>query len=153
MNAKKKELVGDYHNAGRVWRRAGDPVPVNSHDLCGQGPGDKDLGKALPYGSYDVAVNAGWVNVGTDHDTAAFAVESLRRWWNGAGREAYPEARRLLVTADSGGSNSYRTRAWKDGSSSQEILVTTIAATTTRTGLQVHAEPDTGRYPTASHHQ
>ena len=74
---------------------------------------DRQLGKAVPYGIYDVAANTGWVNVGIDHDTAAFAVESMRRWWNGAGRAAYPRARRLLVTADAGGSNGYRPRGWK----------------------------------------
>ena len=81
---------------------------VRTHDFP-----DEQLGKAIPYGVYDLAANAGWVNVGTDHDTAAFAVESIRRWWNAAGRAAYPRARRLLITADAGGSNGYRTRAWK----------------------------------------
>ena len=82
--------------------------PVRTHDFP-----DEQLGKAIPYGVYDLAANTGWVNVGTDHDTAAFAVESIRRWWNAAGRAAYPGARRLLITADAGGSNGYRTRAWK----------------------------------------
>ena len=95
-------------------RRAGvaapraSPVPVRTHDFP-----DEDLGKAIPYGVYDVAADAGWVNVGTDHDTAAFAVESIRRWWKAMGRAAYPHARQLLITADGGGCNGYRTRAWK----------------------------------------
>ena len=105
---------------------------------------DKVLGKALPYGIYDVAGNAGWVNVGTDHDTAAFAVESLRRWWHGAGGEVYPDARRLLVTADAGGSNGYRTRAWKDG----------LVALATETGLAItvcHFPPGTSKWNAIEH--
>lgn len=108
VDTKKKELVGEYNNAGRQWRPTRDPVQVNDHDFP-----DAELGKAIPYGIYDLAANTGWVNVGTDHDTAAFAVESIRRWWHGAGQTAYPHARRLLITADAGGSNGYRTRAWK----------------------------------------
>ena len=108
VDTKKKELVGAYRNGGREWRPAGDPVRVNDHDFP-----DAELGKAIPYGVYDLASNTGWVNVGTDHDTAQFAVESIRRWWNDAGRAAYPRARRLLITADAGGSNGIRTRAWK----------------------------------------
>jgi len=108
VDTKKKELVGDFANGGKEYQPKSSPVPVRTHDFI-----DKDLGKAIPYGVYDVAANAGWVNVGTDHDTAAFAVESIRRWWKAMGRAAYPHARRLLITADAGGSNSYRTRAWK----------------------------------------
>jgi hypothetical protein len=108
VDAKKKELVGAFRNGGRQWRPQGEPARVSTHDFP-----DLELGKAVPYGVYDVAANAGWVNVGTDHDTAAFAVESIRRWWNSAGKAAYPGASRLLVTADAGGSNGYRTRAWK----------------------------------------
>ncbi len=108
VDTKKKELVGEFKNDGRQWRPAGDPVPVNMHDFA-----DLKLGKAIPYGVYDLAANTGWVNVGTDHDTAAFAVESIRRWWNGQGQVSYPQATRLLITADAGGSNGYRTRAWK----------------------------------------
>ena len=147
-------------------------------------------GKAIPYGIYDLAANAGWVNVGTDHNTAQFAVESIRRWWQDRGSTDYPAARRLLITADAGGSNGYRTRAWKAGLAalagetgleitcchfppgtskwnkiehrlfsaitmnwrgrpltSHQVIVDTIAATTTRTGLTVHAELDTGTYP------
>jgi hypothetical protein len=184
VDAKKKELVGQLANAGREWRPEGDPVRVADHDFPGA------AGKAIPYGIYDLAANAGWVSVGTDHDTAAFAVESIRRWWQDAGRDAYPAASRLLITADAGGSNGYRTRAWKAGLAglaaqtgleitcchfppgtskwnkiehrlfsaitmnwrgrplaSHEVIVTTIAATTTTTGLQVRAGLDTGRYP------
>jgi hypothetical protein len=185
VDTKKKELVGDFANGGREYRPQGSPVPVRTHDFI-----DKDLGKAIPYGVYDVAANAGWVNVGTDHDTAAFAVESIRRWWTAMGQAAYPRAQRLLITADAGGSTSYRTRAWKaelaafaleaglavtvchfpPGTSkwnkiehrlfshitmnwrgrpltSHEVIVNTIAATTTRTGLTVRAGLDPGSYP------
>jgi hypothetical protein len=186
VDTKKKELVGTFRNGGREWRPKGEPAPVATHDFP-----DGELGKAIPYGIYDVAADAGWVSVGTDHDTAAFAVESIRRWWNAAGQAVYPGARRLLVTADAGGSNSYRTRAWKaelaafaleagltvtvchfpPGTSkwnkiehrlfshitmnwrgrpltSHEVIVNTIAATTTRTGLTVRAEFDAGSYDT-----
>jgi transposase len=185
VDTKKKELVGGFKNGGREWRPQGEPARVSTHDFP-----DPGLGKAIPYGIYDMAADAGWVSVGTDHDTAAFAVESLRRWWHAQGAAAYPQARRLLVTADSGGSNGYRTRAWKSelaalaagagleitcchfppGTSkwnaiehrlfshistnwrgrpltSHEVIINTIAATTTRTGLRVHAELDPGSYP------
>ena len=98
VDSKKKEQVGAFRNGGREWQPKGEPVQVATHDFP-----DPVLGKAIPYGVYDVAANTGWVNVGTDHDTAAFAVESLRRWWHAAGAEAYPGARRLLITADAGG--------------------------------------------------
>ncbi|MEU5106689.1 ISAzo13 family transposase [Streptomyces sp. NPDC021354] len=186
VDTKTKELVGEFKNGGRSWRPAGEPVPVHIHDFA-----DPKLGKAIPYGIYDLAANTGWVNVGTDHDTAAFAVESIRRWWHGQGKAAYPQATRLLITADAGGSNGYRTRAWKlelarlaaethltitvchlpPGTSkwnkiehrlfshitmnwrgrpltSHEVIVESIAATTTRTGLHVTAELDTNTYPT-----
>ena len=186
VDTKKKELVGQFANAGREWRPKGQPVAAYTHDF----PGDS-VGKAVPYGVYDLTADAGWVSVGTDHDTAAFAVESIRRWWKAAGRSDYPAARRLLITADAGGSNAYRTRAWKaelaalavetglevtvchfpPGTSkwnkvehrlfshitmnwrgrpltSHEVIVNTIAATTTRTGLRVHAELDTSAYDT-----
>jgi transposase len=186
VDTKKKELVGPFKNNGREWEPRGEPVRVGTHDFP-----DRELGRAVPYGIYDVAANTGWVNVGTDHDTAAFAVESIRRWWNGAGQAAYPTADRLLITADAGGSNGYRTRMWKTelarfaaetglavtvchlppGTSkwnriehrlfshitmnwrgrpltSHEVIVESIAATTTRTGLRVHAELDTNPYPT-----
>ncbi|MFE8011083.1 ISAzo13 family transposase [Streptomyces sp. NPDC057418] len=186
VDTKKKELVGEFKNSGRQWRPAGEPVQVGVHDFA-----DPQLGKAVPYGIYDLAANTGWVNVGTDHDTAAFAVESIRRWWHGQGQAAYPQATRLLITADAGGSNGYRTRAWKlelarlaaeagltitvchlpPGTSkwnkiehrlfshitmnwrgrpltSHEVIVQSIAATTTRTGLCVRAGLDTNTYPT-----
>jgi Rhodopirellula transposase DDE domain len=186
VDTKKKELIGQFRNAGREWRPAGQPVATHVHDF----PEDS-LGKAVPYGVYDITGNAGWVSVGTDHDTAAFAVESIRRWWKAAGSGDYPAARRLLITADAGGSNGYRTRAWKaelaalavetgleitvchfpPGTSkwnkvehrlfshitmnwrgrplaSHEVIVQAIAATTTRTGLRVHAELDTSAYDT-----
>ena len=186
VDTKKKELVGEFANAGRDWRPKGQPVAARTHDF----PGDS-RGKAIPYGVYDLTADAGWVSVGTDHDTAAFAVESVRRWWKAAGGGEYPLARRLLITADAGGSNGYRTRAWKaelaslavetgleitvchfpPGTSkwnkvehrlfshitmnwrgrpltSHEVIVNTIAATITRTGLRVRAELDTGTYDT-----
>ena len=108
VDTKKKELVGDFSNAGREWQVAGQPVPVRVHDFV-----DADLGKAIPYGVYDLSANLGWVSVGTDHDTAAFAVEAIRRWWITMGSERYPNATKLLVTADGGGSNASRSRGWK----------------------------------------
>ena len=108
VDTKKKELVGPFRNGGRELRPTGDPERVLMHDFV-----IPELGRAAPYGVYDLAENAGWVSVGTDHDTAAFAVETIRRWWMTMGRERYPEATRLLVTADAGGSNGYRLRLWK----------------------------------------
>ncbi len=108
VDTKKKELVGDFRNGGREWRPKSRPEEVNVHDFP-----DKKLGKAAPYGVYDVAHNIGWVNVGISHDTAAFAAESIRRWWLRLGREVYPGAARLLITADCGGSNAARVRLWK----------------------------------------
>lgn len=108
VDTKKKELIGEYKNAGREWRPKGCPEPVNTHDFP-----DPKVGKAIPYGVYDVGRNTGWVNVGRDHDTAGFAVESIRRWWRVMGRATYPRAQRLLICADAGGSNSYRTGLWK----------------------------------------
>jgi hypothetical protein len=108
VDAKKKELIGDFKNAGQEWHRKGTPPAVRVHDFI-----DQRLGKAIPYGVYDVRRNEGWVSVGIDHDTAEFAVESLRRWWRRMGRTVYPEANELLVTADGGGSNSSRSRLWK----------------------------------------
>jgi DNA-binding phage protein len=108
VDAKKKELVGAFKNGGREWRPQGQPEPVNVHDFP-----DPQVGKAIPYGIYDVGRNAGWVAVGRDHDTASFAVASLRRWWQVVGAVAYPQARRLLICADGGGSNGSRLRLWK----------------------------------------
>jgi transposase len=107
VDTKKKELVGEYANKGQEWRKKGDPRKVSGHDFPAGIP------KAVPYGIYDIAQDQGWVNVGCDHDTAEFAVESIRRWWMQVGKRAYPRAGKLLICADSGGSNGYRTRLWK----------------------------------------
>jgi hypothetical protein len=186
VDTKKKELVGAYKNGGREWQPTGKPEQVKVHDFI-----DPTLGKANPYGVYDVGTNTGWVTVGTDHDTAAFAVNTIRAWWHSAGNSLHPTASRLLISADGGGSNGYRTRQWKTelaalaadtgltitvchlppGTSkwnkiehrlfshismnwrgrpltSHEVIVETIAATTTSTGLTVHAELDPATYPT-----
>jgi transposase len=108
VDTKKKELVGDFKNPGREWCRQGQPTRVRIHDFA-----DKNLGKAIPYGIYDLTANLGWVSVGIDHDTAAFAVATIRRWWQRLGQPLYPHARDLLITADGGGSNSSRSRLWK----------------------------------------
>jgi len=108
VDTKKKELVGDFKNAGREWRPQGQPEPVRTHDFV-----DKELGKAAPYGVYDIAKNEGWVSVGCTSDTAEFAVHSIRMWWYRMGQSVYPQAKRLLITADAGGSNGYRVRLWK----------------------------------------
>ena len=184
VDTKKKELVGDFKNGGRELRPKGQPEPVRVHDFV-----DPDLGRATPYGIYDLGRNSGWVSVGMDHDTAEFAVETIRRWWRSMGRPAYPEATRLLITADAGGSNGSRLRLWKielqkladetglriavchfpPGTSkwnkiehrlfsyisqnwrgkplrSFQTIVNLIAATTTTTGLKVHAELNTEAY-------
>jgi hypothetical protein len=138
VDTKKKELVGRYANGGREWQPAGEPERVLLHDFP-----DEQLGRAIPYGVYDLGANAGWVSVGTDHDTAAFAVATLGRWWEQAGRGAYPHAERLLVTADAGGSNGYRIRAWK----------TELARFAAETGLQVtvcHFPPGTSKWNKAA---
>ena len=108
VDTKKKELVGDFKNAGREWRPAGQPVEVLVHDFP-----DPKIKKAIPYGVYDLERNEGWVSVGIDHDTARFATATIKRWWMKMGRERYPRAKDLLITADCGGSNSSRTRLWK----------------------------------------
>ena len=108
MDAKKKELVGDFFNKGQEWRPQGTPEEVGTHDFP-----DPHLGKAIPYGVYDMTTNHGWISVGIDHDTAQFATATLRRWWQAIGSQVYPQAEALLVTADSGGSNSRRSRLWK----------------------------------------
>ena len=108
VDTKKKELVGDFKNNGRELRPKGNPEKVRVHDFV-----IPELGRAAPYGVYDIANNAGWVGVGVDHDTSAFAVETIRRWWYGMGQSAYPDAQQLLITADSGGSNGSRVRLWK----------------------------------------
>jgi transposase len=108
VDAKKKELVGDFKNAGREWHPPGQPPEVRVYDFI-----DPKLGKAIPYGVYDIGANVGWVSVGVDHDTPAFAVATLRAWWLQMGSQRYPRAKELLITADSGGSNSTRARLWK----------------------------------------
>ncbi|MBV8242452.1 MAG: ISAzo13 family transposase [Hyphomicrobiales bacterium] len=108
VDTKKKELVGDFKNAGREWRPKGKPEDVRVHDFV-----IPELGRAVPYGVYDLAANAGWVSVGVDHDTAAFAANAIRSWWKLMGRQRYPKASRLLITADGGGSNGSRVRLWK----------------------------------------
>jgi hypothetical protein len=108
VDTKKKENVGNYKNNGQEWSKKGMPVEVNMHDFP-----NKELGKAAPYGVYDLIKNEGWVNVGISSDTAVFAVESIRRWWKYMGKQRYPHATELLITADSGGSNSARSRLWK----------------------------------------
>lgn len=139
IDCKKKELVGQFKNGGRVWRPQGDPEQVNVHDFI-----DKQLGKAIPYGVYDLGTNTGWVTVGVDHETAAFAVNTLRSWWNTAGKSAYPDATRLLITADSGGANGNRRRAWK----------TELAALAAETGLHIsvrHLPPGTSKWNKIEH--
>ena len=185
VDAKKKEQVGDYAQAGREWRPKGEPVRVRDHSFE-----DEQGGHAIPYGIYDVGANTGFVNVGTDHNTAALAVESIRRWWTLTGKDAYPAAGRLLVCCDAGGSNGWRNRAWKAGLTdlaretgleitcchfppgtskwnkiehrlfsqitlawrgrpltSHDVIINTIGAVTTATGLTVTAVLDENRYP------
>lgn len=108
VDTKKKELVGPFKNSGRAYRPTGEPIPVRVHDFI-----IPELGRATPYGVYDLTRNTAWVSVGTDHDTAAFAVESIRRWWYSMGQRCYPQATGLLIMADGGGSNGYRLRLWK----------------------------------------
>lgn len=139
VDTKKKELVGEFKNGGREYQPAGRPEPVNVHDFP-----DKDLGKAIPYGIYDVSANTGWVTVGTDHDTSAFAVATIGSWWQSIGSICYPNAHRLLICADSGGSNGNRVRAWK-------IELAKFAA---ETGLEVtvcHLPPGTSKWNKIEH--
>jgi Rhodopirellula transposase DDE domain len=188
VDTKKREQLGRLPMAGREWNPKGQPVKVEDHHFFFTGP---EVEQAIPYGIYDLTRDTGWVNVGVDHDTAVFAVASIRRWWTAPGSLDYPQATRLLITADAGGSNSYRHRVWKSelaalaaetglaitvchfppGTSkwnkiehrrfshitlnwrgrpltSHEVVVKTIAATTTRSGLRVEAALDPGDYPT-----
>jgi hypothetical protein len=108
VDTKKKELIGDFQNAGREWQRKGEPVPVQVHDFI-----DQNVGKAIPYGVYDLARDAAWVSVGIDHDTPEFAVRTIAEWWKRMGKRAYADASELFITADSGGSNAARSRLWK----------------------------------------
>src|SRR5664279_3468828 len=138
VDGKKKELVGNFSNGGQEYRPVGEPVQTNIYDFKGE------LGKVTPYGVYDMAANAGWVSVGSDHDTGQFAVESIRRWWEHVGRPAYPEAERLLITADGGGSNGYRLRLWKRE----------LADLATQTGLAItvcHFPPGTSKWNKIEH--
>ncbi len=184
VDTKKKEVLGNLKNSGQSYRPKGKPTEVDVHDFP-----NPELGKAVPYGVYDIQANEAWVSVGISHDTAEFAVESMRMWWSRLGRQRYPAARRLLVTADSGGSNSARNRLWKvelqrladeagliievchypPGTSkwnkiehrlfchitrnwggepleTAEVVVESIARTTTETGLEVHAWLDENQY-------
>jgi hypothetical protein len=138
VDTKKKELVGEYKNGGREWRPKGEPVDANVHDFIGP------EGKATPYGVYDIAADAGWVSVGRDHDTSAFAVQTLRRWWQSMGHPTYPHAERLLVCADGGGSNGSRVRLWK----------VELAALAAETGLEItvcHLPPGTSKWNKIEH--
>jgi Rhodopirellula transposase DDE domain len=184
VDTKKKELVGNFKNNGREWEPVGDPVRVLVHDFA-----DPKLGKAIPYGVYDIAHKEGWVSIGIDHNTAQFAVASIGEWWRSIGRPAYPVSRDVLVTADAGGCNGYRNRLWKvslqafadqtglavsvchfpPGTSkwnkiehelfsyiaqnwrgrplvNHQVIIELIRATTTKTGLTVGAQLDSGRY-------
>jgi len=139
VDAKKKQNVGEFKNGGREWRPKGDPERVNVYDFI-----DKERGKVTPYGVYDIAASAGWVAVGTDHDTAAFAVQTIRTWWQKAGQPAYPDAAKLLICAGGGGSNGYRTRLWK----------TELAALAAGTGLEItvcHFPPGTSKWNKIEH--
>ena len=185
IDTKQKELVGDFKNGGREWRPRGEPELVRVHDFK-----DKELGKAIPFGVYDIAANHGFVNVGITNETAAFAVASIRSWWEQLGKECYPKASTLQITADCGGGNGNRTRLWKtelqrlaDDTGltinvchfpprtskwnkiehrlwcliaknwrgrplvSHEVIINSIAATTSDTGLEVYAQLDTREYP------
>jgi Rhodopirellula transposase DDE domain len=139
VDTKKKELVGNFKNGGREWRPQGEPEEVRVHDFM-----DKQLGKAIPYGSYDVTQNEGWVSVGIDHDTARFAAEAIRRWWKKMGSKRHRRAKELLITADGGGSNSCRCRLWK------------VALQELATGLEMpihvcHLPPGTSKWNKIEH--
>jgi transposase len=139
VDTKKKELVGDFFNKGSEWQPKGDPEPVRVHDFM-----DDELGKVSPYGVYDVTRNEAWVSVGTDHDTAEFAVASLERWWTTMGKKAYPGATDVLVVADGGGSNGSRVRLWK----------TSLQALADKTGLTFHVShlpPGTSKWNKIEH--
>jgi Rhodopirellula transposase DDE domain len=139
VDAKKKELVGDFKNGGREWQPQGQPEPVRVHDFE-----DRELGKGIPYGIYDETANTGWVSVGTDHDTSAFAVNAIRTWWERMGREEYPAAAELLITADGGGSNGSKRRQWK----------TELQRLANETGLVIsvcHFPPGTSKWNKIEH--
>jgi hypothetical protein len=139
VDMKKKELVGDFKNGGREWRPQGQPEEVRVHDFL-----DKTLGKAIPYGVYDMLNNQGWVSVGIDHDTAQFAANSIRRWWHQMGQRRFPRAQELLITADGGGSNGHRSRLWK-------VSLQTLAD---KIGLKLHVchfPPGTSKWNKIEH--
>ena len=139
VDTKKKEVIGEYKNEGKEWEPKKEPVKVKMHDFP-----DPKLGKVIPYGIYDLSANQGWVNVGIDHDTAEFAVQSIRTWWQKMGLEIYPEAQELLITADAGGSNGYRLRLWK----------TELQKLADETGLLikvVHFPPGTSKWNKIEH--
>jgi hypothetical protein len=139
VDTKKKELVGSFANKGREWQPKGRPERVEVHDFP-----DPEVGKAVPYGVYDLGANEGWVSVGDDNDTAAFAVATIGRWWDMVGRIAYPDATRLLITADAGGSNGYRNRLWRRE----------LAALAARSGLEItvcHFPPGTSKWNKIEH--
>jgi hypothetical protein len=139
VDAKKKELVGNFKNPGREWQPVGEPEEVSVYDFP-----DKAVGKAIPYGVYDVGANEGWVSVGGDHDTAAFAVETIRRWYRCVGQPTYPGASRLLICADGGGSNASRSRLWK----------TELGGLVAETGLEItvcHLPPGTSKWNKIEH--
>ena len=139
VDTKKKELIGNYENTGRHWRKSKSPARVNGHDFP-----DPSVPRAYPYGVYDLARNKGFVNVGTDHDTGAFAVASIRGWWRFEGKRLYPRARRLLITADGGGSNGYRLRVWK-------LELQKLADATTLAIEVCHFPPGTSKWNKVEH--
>jgi hypothetical protein len=139
VDTKKKELIGNYENQGRQWRKSKSPARVNGHDFP-----DPSVPRAYPYGVYDLARNKGFVNVGTDHDTGAFAVASIRGWWRLEGKRLYPSARRLLITADGGGSNGYRLRLWK-------LELQKLADATTLSIEVCHFPPGTSKWNKVEH--
>jgi hypothetical protein len=142
VDCKKKELVGEapgYKNAGREWQPEGKPEKAGVHDFP-----DKEMPKAVPYGVYDIGANEGWMSVGDDHDTAAFAVNAIRRWWQTMGAERYPKAKRLLVTADAGGSNGYRNRLWK-------VELAKLAAESGLDIIVCHYPPGTSKWNKIEH--
>ena len=139
VDTKKKELVGDFKNGGREWHSQGEPEEVRVHDFL-----DKTLGKAIPYGVYDMTNNRGWVSVGIDHDTAQFATNSIRRWWHEMGQGCFPKASELLITADGGGSNGHRTRLWK-------VSLQTLADELDLTLIVSHFPPGTSKWNKIEH--
>ena len=139
VDTKKKELIGNFQNRGRQWCKKKSPPEVNGHDFP-----DPSLPRAYPYGIYDLARNTGFVNVGTDHDTGAFAVASIRGWWRVEGKRLYPNARRLLITADGGGSNGYRLRLWK-------VSLQKLANATGLSILVCHLPPGTSKWNKVEH--